>query len=85
MHILAFSLSSPSYEFNLALKANFTGITSSTGRALSFVSNVSLSNSPKISFLMDIPHFSFTKGGCFRTWDKDLGSGINSDKLIWVS
>ena len=85
IHILAFSLSSPPYEFNLALKAHFTGITSSAGRALSLVSNASLSNSPKISFLIDTPHFSFTRGDNFKTWDKDLGYRMKSDKLIRVS
>ena len=56
-YILALSLSRPPYEFNLALKAYLAGMTSSAGKALSIVSEVSLSNSPKISFLMESPHF----------------------------
>ena len=66
-HILTLSLSRPPYEFSLALKVHFTGIASSTGRALSDVPKVSLSKSPKISSLMESPHFSLISGDSFRT------------------
>ena len=72
-HILALSLSRPSYEFSLALKAHFTGIISSAGRALSDVSNVSLSNRPNISFLIACPHFSLIIGDNLKTCQRDLG------------
>ena len=84
-HILALSLSIPPQEFNLALKARFTGITSSAGRTFSDVSKVSLSNSPKISFLIESPHFSLIMGDDLRSCERDFGSGIKSERLICVS
>ena len=74
-HILALSLSRPPYEFSLALKAHFTGINSSAGKALSDVSdvsNVSLSDRPNISFLIACPNFSLIIGDNLKTCERDL-------------
>ena len=70
-HILALSLSEPPYELSLALKAHFTGIISSAGRALS---DVSFSNRPNISFLIASPHFSLMIIDNLKTCERDLGS-----------
>ena len=56
--ILASNLSRPPYGFSFALKTHFTGITSSAGSAFLFISKVSLSKRPVISYHIAVPHFS---------------------------
>ena len=78
-HTLAFSLSNPLWLFYCAFKASLTGIISSDG---SVTSKVPLSKRPFISFLIALPHFSWTCLLILNIWDSEFGKRKKPDRFI---